>query len=238
MTDETATFPPLMTGHAVSGAATDPFEVAAQKAMLGCDAGLVVYNAGTDWLRAALVFAPEVPLADAMAMLPLCAVGFQNALGALAPPEVAVHLEWSGGLRINGAACGRLRAMAASTDPAAIPDWLIVGFELPLWPATDNGGDTPDQTALYAEGCADVAPIPLLESWARHTLNWINRWDSEGTKPLHGDWRGLAHDMGETVTQSDLTGTFLGVDERFGMLLRDASDTTHLIPLSSILETP
>ena len=110
------TFPPLMSGHAVSGD-QDPFETACIKAVQGCDAGLVVYNLGADLLRAALVFAPEVALRDAVAMLPTCGVGFQNALGALAPPEVAVHLEWDGGIRVNGARCGQLRAMASTNDP-------------------------------------------------------------------------------------------------------------------------
>jgi hypothetical protein len=42
--------------------------------------------------------------------------------------------------------------------------------------------------------------------------------------------------MGEEVTQNGLTGTFQGVDDRFGMLLR-VEDTTHLIPLTALLET-
>jgi hypothetical protein len=42
--------------------------------------------------------------------------------------------------------------------------------------------------------------------------------------------------VGEPVTRGTLSGTFLGVDERFGMLLRD-EETTHLIPLTDILET-
>lgn len=230
----TVMFPPLMSGHQVTGD-EDPFLTACMKATTGCDAGLIVYNLGHDTLRAALVFAPEVPLADAMTMLPVCAVGFQNALGALAPPEVAVHLEWAGGLRVNGAKCGRMRVAASESAPQDTPDWLIVGFELPLWPASDEMGHVPDQTALYAEGCADVEAPALLESWARHTLNWIARWENEGSAPLHAEWRGLAHGMGEDTVQNDLTGTFLGVDEQFGMLLRD-DKTTHLIPLSTLLE--
>jgi len=229
---EDVTFPPLMTGEA-AGPGQDPFDLARQKAELGVDAGLVVYDLGADTLRAALVLAPEVPLAQAMAMLPTCGVGFQNALGALAPPEVAVHLDWDGGLRINGARCGRLRVAASTEDPAAQPDWLVIGLELPLWPQGD-GGETPDQTALYAEGCADVAAPRLLESWTRHCLHWINRWDEGELKALHTDWRGLAHGIGEDRQQAGYSGTFLGVDADFGMLLRDDT-TTHLIPLTSVL---
>ena len=94
-------FTPLMHGHPVASAA---MAEAARQATLGCDAGLVAYVLRPDMVEAAVVFAPEVPLAKAMAMLPLCGVGFQNALGALAPPEVAVHLEWQGGIRNPGAA--------------------------------------------------------------------------------------------------------------------------------------
>ena len=108
-------FPPLLSGHPVQGG-EDPFERAQAMAALGCDAGSVVYNIQADRLRVAIVFAPEVPLQDAMAMLPLCAVGFQNALGALAPPEVAVHLGWDGLICVNGAKCGAFR-VAASTAP-------------------------------------------------------------------------------------------------------------------------
>ena len=158
----TPSFPPLFSGLAVEGV-IDPFDKACVEAARGCDAGLVVYNLGANALRAALVLAPDVCLGDAMAMVPLCGVGFQNALGALAPPEVAVHLDWSGGIRINGASCGRLQVAAAGTDPDREPDWLVVGLELPLWPTSDDPGDTPDETALYAEGCADVDAAELLD---------------------------------------------------------------------------
>lgn len=232
---ETPAFPPLFFGLAVSGT-TDPMAKAMAEAARGVDAGLVVHDLAADRLGAAMVLAPEVPLEEAMVMLPTCGVGFQNALGALAPPEVAVHLEWQGSIRVNGALCGGLRIAASTADPAAQPDWIVVALDVPLWPAdADRMGDTPDQTALYAEGCADVDAVALLESWVRHTLLWITKWEAEGAQPLHAEWRGLAHGLGEDTTQSGKSGTFLGVDERFGMLLRD-DETTHLIPMSTLLE--
>lgn len=227
-------FPPLMSGQAVDPG-IDPFEKACAMAALGCDAGLIVHSVTANRLAAALVMAPEVPLEQAMAMVPACAVGFQNALGALGPPEVAVHLDWAGGIRVNGAACGRLRAMAGTTDPAALPGWLVVGLEVPLLQTGGRPGDTPDQTALYDEGCAEVDPVTLLESWARHTLVWINRWEEDGPRALHSEWRGLADKIGEDTEQDGHRGTFLGVDENFGMLLREGEET-RLIPLSTILE--
>lgn len=229
-------FPPLLSGEAVAG---DALAAACARAAEGCDAGLITYRLGGADMQAALIFAPEVPLARAVAMLPLCGVGFQNALGALSPPEIAVQLDWNGGIRLNGASCGALRMIASTTDPAAVPDWLVVGFTLPLYPPDDpdmaQTGLNPDQTALYAEGCAEVQPPALVESWARHTLHWINRWEDLGAASLHGEWRGLTYGIDAEVTAQGTRGTFIGVDEDFGMLLRE-DETTHLIPLTTLLE--
>ena len=68
---------------------------------------------------------------------------------------------------------------------------------------------------------------------------WINRWSEEGAGPLHAEWRGLAHDMGEAIALdrggAAMHGIFVGVDERFGLLLRDGAET-RLVPLSALLE--
>ncbi len=235
-----ASFPPLFTGEAVSGA-TDPFAKACTKAMIGCDAGLLVHSITPDRISAAIVFAPEKPLEAAMSAMIACGIGFQNAMGALAPPEVAVHLGWQGQIYVNGGISGRLRAAASDTDAGATPDWLVIGLEIDLLPKSDGEtGDTPNQTALMMEGCGDISPIRLVESWSRHTLVWINEIETGNPAKLHEQWRGLAKDMGKDVSLQfkgeNLSGSFVGVDEQFGMLLRNGKDT-RLLPLSGCLET-
>lgn len=232
------TFPPLFQGLRLDGG-IEPFSKACAIAALGCDSGTIVYNIGSNRMAAAIVFAPEINLEDAMAMLPACGVGFQNALGALAPPEVSVHLGWQGKIYINGASCGAFTVAASTDDPCAAPDWLTVGFALPLLPTVDRDASaSPDQTTLFEEGCVEVSPAELLESWSRHTLVWINRWSDDGPEALHREWRGLANGIGEDKEvdwQGErLSGKFLGVDEKFGMLLRKGDDT-HLLPLSGLL---
>lgn len=228
----TPEFPPLFTGLAT---AAEPFDIACAQAAEGCDAGLVVHQIAADRLRAAIVFSPEMPLADAVAMMPVCGLGFRDALGVLGPPEVAVHLDWAGGLRVNGASCGHLRMAASTMTPDREPDWLVVGLDLTFWPDSDDPGATPDRTSLYAEGCGEIDPVQLLEAWVRHTLIQINRLLDGERAGLHSDWRALAHGHEKDMRMVGKTGIFLGVDARFGMLLRDG-EATHLIPLTHVLE--
>lgn len=230
MTD--LSLPPLFT--AVSSEGADPLAHACRMAREGCDPGVVVHDLRADALRAAIIFAPEVPLREACILLPLCGIGFQNALGALAPPEVGVHLEWDGRIRVNGGVAGQLKMVSSTRDAGAEPDWMVVSLGLALWPEDEETGLNPDVTALFVEGCADVQAPELLEAWARHTLVWINRWLEDGPRPIHTEWKGLAHGVNAPAGFGDLTGTFLGVDENFGMILKSDGDTT-IIPLTDIL---
>lgn len=226
-------FPPLMQG--INAAGADPFEAACSEAAQGCDAGTILYDASPDRLRAAIVLAPEVPLSDAAAMLPLTGVAVQNALGALGPSELAVHLCWDGAIRVNGAVCGTIRSATDTSDTGAEPGWLVTGFELVFARPNVAGGDTPDQTDLMSEGCGDLTPVDLLESWSRHLLNWINRWEDDGMGPLHAEWVGLVYGMGQDGTVLSKSGHFLGLDEKLGLLLR-TDGQTMLLPVTDLLE--
>ncbi|MCF6316687.1 MAG: DUF4444 domain-containing protein [Marinosulfonomonas sp.] len=234
-----ATFPPLFTGDAVSGS-TDPFAKACTQAMIGCDAGLLVHSITPDRIRAAIVFAPETPLEQAMVAFIACGVGFQNAMGALAPPEVSVMLGWTGEIYVNGGRTGQLRVATSTDDPEKEPNWLVVGLEIDLLPQGDGeSGDHPNETCLMMEGCGDVSPIRLLEAWSRHTLVWLNDIENDAPRALHEMWRGLAKGIGEDVELNipdAPSGIFAGVDEHFGMLLKTGAET-RLIPLSHVLKT-
>lgn len=226
-------FPPLMQG--INAAGADPFEAACSEAAQGCDAGTILYDVTPERLQAAIVLAPEVPLADAAAMLPLTGVAVQNALGALGPSELAVHLCWDGPIRVNGALCGYVRGATDVSDVAEEPGWLVAGFELVFARPHVAGGETPDETDLMSEGCGDLTPTDLLESWSRHLLNWISRWEDEGMGPLHTEWSGLAHGMGTDGTFLGRSGHFLGLDEKLGLLLRTKGQTM-LLPVTDLLE--
>jgi len=169
-------------------------------------------------------------------ILPVCGVGLQNAIGALGPPEVGVYLGWDGMVYVNGGRCGALR-IAASGTPEVEPDWLVIDLTLSLWPESDETGLQPDQTALYAEGCAEIDAIELLEAWIRHTLVGINTWSDSGTGQIHREWRGLAHGLEGSINIAGQTGTYIGLDDRLGLLLK-IDDKTTLLPLTANLTRP
>lgn len=236
----TPSFPPLLKGMAVGPA--NPFKIACDQARRGVDAGLVAWSIGDERMRAAIVLAPDVALEPAMAALCAIGTGFQNAMGALAPAETAVHLEWSGGLRVNGGHCGRLRLFASTTDAAARPDWLVAGIDVTLaLPSDFEPGETPDWTSLADEGCAEIDHVLLLEAWARHSLLWLGDVDTpQGRAALSREYEGLVHEMGKPISfplgRERIRGTFLGLDENFGMILKAEDGETRLIPLSRLIE--
>jgi len=225
-------FPPLLTGEETAPG-VDPFAKAVASAALGTDPGLVCWSRDPAALRAALVLAPEAPLERAVGIVFAVALGLGDALGALAPPEVAVHFLWPGRFKVNGADCGALRVAASTTDPKAEPDWLVVGIDIPYRPPSQvEPGRRPDQTSVIEEGCIEVTPSKLLESWARHTLHWIHRWLDDGFQPLHAAWRDRAWGVGEEAPGG---GLFMGLDEFGGMLVKTAK-ITELRPLTAMLE--
>ena len=230
--EEAPSFPPLLRGEETPHG-MDPFAKAVASAALGTDPGLICWARDETALRAALVLAPEAPLVRAVGISFAVALGLGDALGALAPPEVAVHYVWPAGFKVNGADCGQMRAAASTTDPAVEPDWLVIGVDMPyLPPSSDEPGRRPDRTCLIDEGCIDVTPLALLESWSRHTLVWINRWLDDGFQPLHAAWRERAWGVGEKLPDG---GLFVGIDEYGGMLVKTAK-STELRPLTTMLE--
>lgn len=217
-------FPPLLTGIAVAG---DPLTAALESVETEVEPGSVFYAVDEDVCHTALVLAPEVPLSDAMSVSFAVTLGMNDALGALAPPEVAVHLVWPDRIKVNGALCGELRATASSNVPTEEPDWLILELRLPVTSVNSAPGTTPDATTLHDEGCGDITAPVLIETWARHTMNWLHIWLTEGFEPLHREWLAKADGRGEDG--------FVGLDEWGGLILKDDTGT-RILPLTQLLD--
>ena len=240
---EEPSFPPLLRGVAVK-AGVDPFAKAVSDAGRGvAEVGDLYWSPDDVTLQAAIVFAPEEPLAEALPILFAVGNGLNDSIGALAPPEVGVSHVWPTGIKVNGAWCGVLRADAATRDAAAVPDWLVVGLSLALrWPADGpTPGEAPDLTALNEEGCGHLSAVRLLESWSRHTLSWVNRWEDGELRAISDGWLNRAEGRGQAVAfahgGATRRGEFMGLDEAGGMILK-TEDGTEALPLLPILDNP
>jgi BirA family transcriptional regulator, biotin operon repressor / biotin---[acetyl-CoA-carboxylase] ligase len=222
-------FPPLLRGEAAEG---EPFAAAIARARAGADPGLVVWARPTEVLGAAMVLAPEDPLERSLGVFFAAPLALADGLAMLAPPEVAVQFRWPGDVLVNGGRAARCRAAAGGADPAAVPDWLVIGVEVALvLPDGMEGGERPDETCLAAEGCGEVAPLALLEGWSRHMILWINRWSDDGLAPLLAAWRARAVGPGKAVAGGDAVTR---LDETGAMLTIGPNGTTRR-PLTSVL---
>ena len=231
-------FPPLLDG-VETAAGVDPFEKAVADARTGrAEAGSLYWSPDDATLRAALVFEPEGPLAEAAPILFAVANGLNDCIGALAPPEVGLHHVWPDGVKVNGATCGDWRVAVPSWRGDAVPGWLAVGLTLAVAATRADPGERPEVTSLAEEGCGHLSRVRLLESWSRHTLVWINRWEDDGFRPVFEAWLARAEGRGATVTartaRGPVEGTFLGLDEQGGLLLKAAGGTRTLSLLDAL----
>ena len=213
-------FPPLLRGVAAEA----PREAAVAAASEGCAPGTVFWAPGAD-LDSAVVLAPEVGRARAAQMLPLGAVALRDAIGALGPEALPVHLTWDGRIMLDGGEAGRVRAVAP--PGGGVPDWLVVHAALRLLPEARPEGE---RTALWAEGAGDVTADALVSAWSRHMLHRLSQWE-DGPHALHAEclaasWERRAGDAG-----------YVGLDEGLGRLRRDGG-AVRLDPLEPLLEAP
>ncbi|NNE82255.1 MAG: DUF4444 domain-containing protein [Silicimonas sp.] len=226
-------FPPLLTGVAVAG---DPFAAALASVASDVNPGHVFYGLDDTSFDTAIILAPEEPLAMAVRASFAITLGLNDALGALAPPEVAVHLVWPDGIKVNGALCGQLRVVSDTSDPLAEPDWMVIGLKVPVLGQDTDPGGTPDQTSLHDEGCGDVTAPALIEAWGRHMMNWLHIYLTDGFHPLHREWSAKGDGFGGQITYP-AAGTFVGLDENGGLILKDDADT-RILPLTDMVSTP
>ncbi len=189
--------------------------------------GTIFWSPRTDRFQAAIVLAPEEPLAVAALAVYLGMLAMGDALGSTIPPGIDVTFIWPNRINLNG---GMLGAVVLEVPPMtsreATPEWLALSFDLAI---TGGAADTRDATVttLEEEGCGAVDSGALLEALARHALAWSNRWNDDGFAPLRPAWiRRLetdrdAVDLDEAgnllVTQDGETRT-MGLIDALGIL--------------------
>lgn len=222
----------------------DAFSRARRVAAEGAEDGTLVWSRHRNRLDCAVVLAPEAPLRQSLLVVYAAILGLGDGLGALAPPVVAVTFGWPDRLEVNGGTVGGVRVAAAAVErpEASVPSWMVVGVTVTIEadPKAAEPGHDPSRTTLREEGCGEIGAADLLESFGRHFLSWINRWQDDGFGPLRDAWTKRAMGRGRRVEVAlpgvRLAGRFAGIDDAGGLLLIEEGRTltVHLTEALSV----
>jgi len=171
-------------------------------------------------------------------------VAIGDSLGAMTPPQVGVSFSWPGHIRVNGGLAGEINAAAGGKrDSTSTPDWMV----LRLWlrhrreDHEPEPGDVPEQTWLSEEGCEELTPTDIIESYSRHFLTWLNDWNEDGFRSAHASWLFRAQERDEdvsvTIGGKTFTGLMQGLDDSGNLLVKDG-DKTNAAMLIDAFEFP
>tara|TARA_R110002126_G_scaffold291729_1_gene456070 strand:- start:54733 stop:55491 length:759 start_codon:yes stop_codon:yes gene_type:complete len=236
MENSLPTFPPLLTGHAVSPDTDARAWATAQAEQGALGAGDIVWSRDIANLSFALVLEPDVPRSRCGEILFAGLVAFGDAAGALGPAENSITYQWPSAILMNDARIGFADLVISDEEQDGIPQWMVLGFDVRIAPVTTGiePGHEIHSSTMWDEGCGEISHTQLLESVARHIVNWIHTWSEEGFKPVHQQWQGrlfakvpLEPDARGPADHSD-DRVLIGLDETGNALVKHGGSTISI----------
>ena len=224
-------------------AGADTAAEARRMAASGAGPATVICAAREDRLDCAVILHPDLPAAEARLAIYLLALGVGDALGAVVPAGIDVTYRWPNVIEANIGAVARvaidLPEAAADGDVAG---WMVARATVVIGALPGEGlRQGFPETSLHDEGCVEVTTAGLLESFARHLLVWVNRWQDDGFGPIRAMWLRHAPGHGETVTidagGEQYTGVFDGIDDD-GALVLKRDGTEQRVALDAAFSEP
>jgi biotin-(acetyl-CoA carboxylase) ligase len=141
-------------------------------------AGTLVLVGRFDLAEFAVVLEPEEVLVSARCSFYAGMTALADALSSLAPPETPIAIEWPDRLNVGrGLVGGGRLGWPQPADEQAIPDWLVFGAVIRLvWMRSGEEALGAPSTSLGDEGFGELGAERLVESFARHLMVAIDRW--------------------------------------------------------------
>ena len=137
---------------------------------------------------------------------------------------------------MNDARIGFADLVISDEEQDGIPQWMVLGFDVRIAPVTTGiePGHEIHSSTMWDEGCGEISHTQLLESVARHIVNWIHTWSEEGFKPVHQQWQGrlfakvpLEPDARGPADHSD-DRVLIGLDETGNALVKHGGSTISI----------
>ncbi|MGY6552975.1 MAG: biotin--[acetyl-CoA-carboxylase] ligase [Wenzhouxiangella sp.] len=177
-------------------------------------------------LYVGLVLEPECPDAQCgeLGLVGLLAVG--NAIADLVAPMTDLAYRWPNDVILSGSKVAGL--------------WLDWAAERLVLSLAVNVTQAPQQVidagcVLSEGGAPEITAELLLEGFARHFLDWINRWAEDGLAPVLKEFQTRHARAGSSMlVQLDhgesVAGALVKIDER-GSLILQAGEQTRSVAL-------
>lgn len=201
------------------------------------ETGTVLYSENPEYVEVAIILSPEVPKIKCNQMLYILMVAAGDAIGALAPPEVAVTYSFPGFIFLNRGEAGFVKIeVAPSTDDKSIPDWMVVGLKLRLNNNIEINENeiNADVTSLADEGGGYVSRTRAIESLSRHFLAWVSQWEDEGFKPVTEVWNKRREETKVVTLKSGQEVSWVGLDENGLAIVKSNAQELFLSPIDII----
>ncbi|MGY4625543.1 biotin/lipoate--protein ligase family protein [Bradyrhizobium sp. USDA 4486] len=176
-------------------------------------AGTLVYVGRFDLAEFAVVLEPSEPFSTARRALYAGMVALTDALRAYAPPNKTVAISWPDAVEIDGALVGGARmGWPSSARENERPAWLVFGAMIRTVAMADQGpGVRPLASTLDEEGFGEAGAVQVTESFARHLMRVIDRWQVDGFDSVARDYLSRVPHEQRTV---------LGIGENGDLLTR------------------
>ena len=201
------------------------------------ETGTVLYSENPEYVEVAIILSPEIPKIKCNQMLYIMMVASGDAIGALAPPEVAVTYAFPGFIFLNRGEAGLVRVeIAPSNDDQSIPDWMVVGLKLRLNNNIEINENeiNADVTSLADEGGGYVSRTRAIESLSRHFLAWVSQWEDEGFKPVTEVWNKRREETKVVTLKSGQEVSWVGLDENGLAIVKSNAQEVFLSPIDII----
>lgn len=155
-------------------------------------AGTLVWTGKADTIDLAVILAPEEPLATARRGFFAGMAALAAALGAHAPPEMAVEIAWPDTLLFDGARIGGGQlSWPEGCGEDMVPDWLVFGGMLIASKAhAGDPGLTPFSTSLDEQGFVHDDQESIVEGFARNLTKVFEMWSEDGFSAVAGRYLG------------------------------------------------
>ncbi|MCC9623023.1 biotin--[acetyl-CoA-carboxylase] ligase [Thalassospira sp. MA62] len=196
-----------------------------------------VWSSPVGNVYSSLLLRPTCSLSDAARLTFLIAVAVAEAIEIVTGNQVRPDCKWPNDLMVNGRKiCGILLESASHQGSAT--DYLVIGMGINVAFFPDDA-ERP-ATSLAALG-APVAVNELVSAYLARVAHWLPIWEGQGFAPVRDAWLNRAYGIGKPVvarlSERELAGTFVGLDDDGSLILREGAGTEHRIGAGEVFFT-